>query len=175
MSRHRTAEGRCAPRRFAVPVRAACMAAMLGALVATNAAPPESPQGFAGWPRGLVEIQARSGPLRFNVTIADTAERQARGLMFVRALDPDEGIWFPQRPPRVMQMWMKNTLIPLDMLFVDVRGRVVCVHADAAPLTLAMISCPERVAGVLEIGGGRAHRDGISVGSHVELGAARTP
>ena len=169
MSRHRTAEGRCAPRRFAVPVRAACMAAMLGALVATNAAPPESPQGFAGWPRGLVEIQARSGPLRCNVTIADTAERQARGLMFVRALDPDEGIWFPQRPPRVMQMWMKNTLIPLDMLFVDARGRIACIAAHTTPQSLALIACPIAVSGVLEIGAGEAERRGIYEGDGLRL------
>jgi uncharacterized membrane protein (UPF0127 family) len=148
---------------------------MLAALLTANAAPPESPQGFAGWPRALVEIRTRGGPLRFNATVADTAERQAQGLMFVRALDADEGMWFPQRPPRVTQMWMKNTLIPLDILFVDARGRVVCVHADAVPLTIALISCPERVAGVLEIGAGQARRDGIGVGSRVELGTLRTP
>jgi uncharacterized membrane protein (UPF0127 family) len=142
---------------------------MLAALLTANAAPPESPQGFAGWPRGLVEIQARGGTLRLNVTIADTAERQARGLMFVRALDPDEGMWFPQRPPRVMQMWMKNTLIPLDMLFVDARGRIACIIERATPKSLALIACPVAVSGVLEIGAGESKRHWIRVGGEVDI------
>jgi uncharacterized membrane protein (UPF0127 family) len=130
------------------------MAAMLRART-----PPDRPRAS---PVAARVESRRAGTLRFNVTIADTAERQARGLMVVRALDPDEGMWFPQRPPRVMQMWMKNTLIPLDVLFAD--GLVVR-HADAA--IDAMIHCPERVAACSR--SVVAATDGISVGSTSNL------
>ncbi|MCC7463006.1 MAG: DUF192 domain-containing protein [Gammaproteobacteria bacterium] len=151
---------------------------LLGVLAAARAAPPESPQGFAGWPRTVAEIHTRGGALRFNVTVADTPERQARGLMFVRALDADEGMWFPQQQPRAMQMWMKNTLIPLDLLFVDAQGKIACIRARATPLSTAIIDCPRRVAGVLEIGGGEAQRRGILPGDAVAVAgwaAAGTP
>ncbi len=131
--------------------------------------------GFAGWPRAVAEIETRGGPLRINVTVADTPERQAQGLMFVRTLDADEGMWFPQHPPRVMRMWMKNTLVPLDMLFIDARGRVACIHAAAEPLSVALRHCPARVSGVLEINGGQARQYGVGIGSRIALGTARAP
>ena len=148
---------------------------MLLALVApwhagpARADAPHSPDGFAGWPRTAVEIRAHAGRQWFNVTVADTPARQEQGLMFVRALAADESMWFPQRPARVMRMWMKNTLIPLDLLFVDARGRIACIGARATPESLAIISCPKPVSGVLEIGGGEAERRGIRVGDAAKL------
>jgi uncharacterized protein len=130
---------------------------------------PQSPDGFAGWPRTAVEIRSHEGRQWFNVTVADTPARREQGLMFVRALAADESMWFPQRPPRVMRMWMKNTLIPLDMLFVDARGRVACISARATPESLAVITCAQPVSGVLEIGGGQAERRGIRVGDAVRI------
>ena len=95
--------------------------------------------------------------------------------MFVRALAPDESMWFPQREPRIMQMWMKNTLIPLDMLFVDDRGRVACIAERAAPESLAIISCRKPVSGVLEIGGGQAGQRDIRLGDPVDVRPSTPP
>ncbi|MCC7413375.1 MAG: DUF192 domain-containing protein [Gammaproteobacteria bacterium] len=134
---------------------------------------PDALDDFAGWPRGTVEIRTRAGPQRFQATVADTPARQQRGLMFVRALTPEAGMWFPQRPPRVMRMWMQNTLIPLDMLFVDARGRIACIHAQATPESLAIISCAQPVRGVLEIKGGEASRRGMAPRDVVRFTGAR--
>jgi uncharacterized protein len=64
-------------------------------------------------------------------------------------------------------MWMKNTLIPLDMLFIDARGKIVCLLANAKPESLEILSCDKPVKAVLEIGGGEAGRRGIKVGDTV--------
>jgi uncharacterized membrane protein (UPF0127 family) len=130
---------------------------------------PQSPDGFGGWPRTAVEIRVHAGRQWFNVTVADTPARQQQGLMFVRTLAADESMWFPQRPARVMRMWMKNTLIPLDLLFVDARGRIACIAARATPESLVVISCAKPVSGVLEIGGGEAQRRGIRIGDDVAI------
>jgi uncharacterized membrane protein (UPF0127 family) len=128
-----------------------------------------SPMVFFGWPRAVVVIQTRGGEQRLATTVADSPARQEQGLMFVRVLAADESMWFPQRTPRLMGMWMKNTLIPLDMLFVDARGRIACIAARTTPESEAIISCPEEVSGVLEIGGGEAARRGIRPGDRVAL------
>lgn len=142
---------------------------VLLAATAAHAAPPSSPAGFVGWPRAMVEIRTRSGSLQLHATIADTPARQEQGLMFVRALDADESMWFPQERPRLMQMWMKNTLLPLDMLFVDRRGRIACIAARTVPQSLELIGCPVAVSGVLEISAGEAGRQGMRVGDRLEL------
>jgi uncharacterized membrane protein (UPF0127 family) len=66
-------------------------------------------------------------------------------------------------------MWMRNTLIPLDMLFVDARGRIACIAARTVPQSLELIGCPVAASGVLEIGAGEAQRRAIVAGSRLEL------
>jgi uncharacterized membrane protein (UPF0127 family) len=85
----------------------------------------------------------------------------------VRIMPADEGMLFPQPQPRVMAMWMKNTFIPLDMLFIDSRGRVVCLRERTVPESLDIVSCDQPVKAVLEIGGGQAGKRGIAVGDRV--------
>ncbi len=85
------------------------------------------------FPRSTVEIRTAHGQYHFNIRIADTAARQELGLMFQTQLAADEGMLFPQAEPRIMSMWMKNTYIPLDMLFIDSRGRIVCLLAMTTP------------------------------------------
>ena len=88
--------------------------------------------------------------------------------MFLRWLPPDHGMLFPQASPRVMSMWMKNTLIPLDMLFIDAQGRVVYIRERATPLSEDIISAPPKVKAVLELAGGECARLGIHVGDRVQ-------
>ena len=88
--------------------------------------------------------------------------------MFRRALPPDEGMVFPYDPPQPVGFWMKNTLIPLDMLFIGADQRVGRIAADVPPLSLDTVPSGIPVTAVLELRGGRAAELGISVGDRVE-------
>jgi uncharacterized protein len=120
------------------------------------------------FPRSALQIHATGGISWFNIRIADTPEHQELGLMFVSHLPSDEGMLFPQARPRIVSMWMKNTLIPLDMLFIDERGKIVCLLENTRPESLEILSCEKPVKAVLEIGGGESARRGIRVGNTVE-------
>ncbi len=119
------------------------------------------------FPRAALAISAAGRVDRFRVWIADTLARQAQGLMFVRDLPADEGMIFPMSPPEVAQFWMKNTYIPLDMLFVAPDGRIEKIIANAKPFSLAVLSSGAPVEAVVEIRGGEARKLGITVGSRV--------
>ena len=81
---------------------------------------------------------------------------------------PDRGMIFPYDPPQVASFWMKNTLIPLDMIFIGADGRIAHIGANTVPLSLDPVSSNGPVAAVLEIAGGRAAELGIQVGDRVE-------
>ena len=136
------------------------------ALLGTAACYAEQ-SAYDAYPRTAMEIRSASGRQWFNVVIADTGARQELGLMYVRSLPSDAGMLFPQREPQLMSMWMKNTLIPLDMLFIDGRGRIVCLLEKAKPESLDILSCDKPVKAVLEINGGEARKRGIRVGDRV--------
>jgi uncharacterized membrane protein (UPF0127 family) len=119
------------------------------------------------FPVSALQIRTAHGQRSFNIRIADTAARQELGLMYQTRLAANEGMLFPQPQPRVMSMWMKNTYIPLDMLFIDSRGRIVCLLANARPQSLEILSCSTPAKAVLEIGGGEAAEQGIRVGDRV--------
>jgi uncharacterized membrane protein (UPF0127 family) len=90
-----------------------------------------------------------------------------QGLMFRRAMAPDSGMLFEYPAPTVATMWMRNTLIPLDMLFVDEQGRIINIHERAVPLSLDVISAAAPVRAVIELNGGTASRLGIAPGDLV--------
>ena len=120
-----------------------------------------------GFPRSALEIRSAAGRQWFNIRIADTEPRRELGLMYVTHLPSDEGMLFPEDHPQVMSMWMKNTYIPLDMLFIDTHGRIVCLLENAKPESLDILSCNQPAKAVLEIAGGEAQRRGIKVGDSV--------
>ncbi|MDE2450098.1 MAG: DUF192 domain-containing protein [Gammaproteobacteria bacterium] len=99
--------------------------------------------------------------------IADTPQRQEQGLMFVRDLPPTQGMLFPQDSPQVAHFWMKNTYIPLDMVFVGRDGRIAKIIANARPFSLDVLSSDVPVIAVLEIRGGQARELGLGVGDRV--------
>jgi uncharacterized membrane protein (UPF0127 family) len=106
--------------------------------------------------------------------VADTPPRQSQGLMFVEKLEPGTGMLFLYPgPPRPLGMWMKNTLIPLDMLFISKDGRIARIARSTRPHSLETISSLMPASAVLEIGGGEAQRLGIEVGDRVEHAAFR--
>lgn len=122
-----------------------------------------------------MEIRTRAGEIaRFEVEIADDFEERARGLMFRRSLAPDAGMLFVYDAPSRVSFWMKNTLIPLDMIFAGPDGVVRRVHANAVPGSLESIDGGEGIKAVLEIGGGLARALGIGPGAvmrHPAFGA----
>jgi len=130
--------------------------------------PAEAQQTLATFERdSLVLHTAEGAELAFDIELAVSSQQQAQGLMYRQSLAADAGMLFLYRPAREVSMWMRNTLIPLDMLFIAEDGTVVRVAERAVPLSLATISSGERVRAVLEINGGMASRLGIRPGDRV--------
>ena len=118
----------------------------------------------------IIALTVTSGKARhiFRVEVAVTASEQAQGLMFRTALAPDEGMIFPMSPPRRASFWMRNTVIPLDLIFVAPDGRITNIIADAVPYDERPLVSAGLVKGVLELAGGRAAELGIVAGDVVE-------
>ena len=119
------------------------------------------------FPTASLTIVSASGPHRFTVEVATTPAQMEQGLMFRAQLAPDAGMLFVLGRPQVAMMWMKNTLIPLDMLFVDAAGRIVNIHQRAVPQSLATIAAAAPVRAVIELNGGTAARLDIRPGDRV--------
>ncbi|WP_338142324.1 DUF192 domain-containing protein [Altericroceibacterium xinjiangense] len=104
----------------------------------------------------------------FKVEVAQSPEEQARGLMFRERMGTNEGMLFLRNPPGPASFWMKNTLIPLDIIFIGADRRVINIAADAVPHSLDPRESAGLTAAVLELNGGRAAELGIVPGSKVE-------
>ena len=138
-------------------------AVWLGLLAALGAAPV----GAAGCAPGTVDLRGPWGQARFSVEIADTPAERAQGLMRRDSLPASSGMLFIYESARNASFWMKNTLIPLDMVFADPTGLVTRVHSNAIPQDLTSIDGGAGVLMVLEINGGLAKKLGISVGTQL--------
>ncbi|TCM19537.1 hypothetical protein EDF56_103180 [Novosphingobium sp. PhB165] len=103
----------------------------------------------------------------FRVEVAATEAEQAKGLMFRTEMGADEGMIFPEKAPRQAAFWMKNTVIPLDILFIGPDHRVLNIAADAVPYDERPLPSKGPVIGVLELNGGRAAQLGIAPGDKV--------
>ena len=117
--------------------------------------------------RGLVSIDTSTGAELFEVEIATTPRQRGRGLMDREFLAHDEGMLFLYDSEQMVSMWMKNTLISLDMLFMDGYGIIRHIARETEPLSLDIISSRVPVVAVLEIPGGVADDLGIAVGDRV--------
>ena len=104
----------------------------------------------------------------FRVELARTAQEQSKGLMFRTELGPDEGMIFPFETPRGASFWMRNTVIPLDLIFVGVDGRISNIAANAIPYDESQLNSIGLAKAVLELRGGRAAELGIVPGDKVE-------
>jgi uncharacterized membrane protein (UPF0127 family) len=123
-------------------------------------------------PAGLDEVALtiRSGRRthRFTVEVARTPEQQEQGLMNRQSLAPDRGMIFPYDPPQQVSFWMKNTLIPLDMVFIGRDGKIGRIEAKTVPMSLEPVASIDPVSAVLELAGGRAAELGIKPGDKVD-------
>lgn len=129
-----------------------------------------TPAQLDGFPRDSLRIETGKARAEFQIWLADTPAQQQQGLMFLTELPPGYGMLFPLATPRVMTMWMKNTYVSLDMLFIGADGRVLRIAHDTTPLSERIISSEVPVAAVLEIRAGEARRLGLREGSQVRQG-----
>lgn len=104
----------------------------------------------------------------FTVEIADTAQARAQGLMYRKHMPKFTGMLFVYNEPQSVSFWMKNTYIPLDMLFINEFGIITKIHKNAQPHNLASIFGGNSVFAVLEINGGIADKLGIQPGDVVQ-------
>jgi uncharacterized membrane protein (UPF0127 family) len=149
------------PARWLLRLCAACAPLFLYAVVGhTQTAPLEELSAF---PQTTLTISSGSARHLFTIWVANTPARGEQGLMFVRELPADHGMVFVDPQPRVWTMWMKNTYIPLDMLFVAVDGRVLKI-AHAVPHDESIISSDVAVNGVIELQGGISDKLHLKVG-----------
>lgn len=112
-----------------------------------------------------VELRGPGGSARFTVELADSPTERARGLMDRVEMPRSAGMLFIYERPQQASFWMKNTLIPLDMIFAGPDGMVKTVHENAVPMDETAIPGGDGILAVLEINGGLARRMGIAPGS----------
>jgi uncharacterized membrane protein (UPF0127 family) len=139
---------------------------VLGLGLAGTPAMAQAPQ--AGLPTSTVTVVTSDGKQHvFKVEVADTDTTRARGLMYRRQMAADAGMLFDYRFETETAFWMKNTLIPLDMIFIRADGTIANVAQRAVPLDETSIPSNGAVRGVLEVNGGTAARLGIKAGDKV--------
>jgi len=115
----------------------------------------------------MILSAARHACHRFDIWLALSGAQQRRGLMFVRKLPADAGMLFVYPGPGPRSMWMKNTFLPLDMLFIRDDGTVSSIVADTVPQSLTSVASVEPVTFVLELNAGTSARLGIEPGSQM--------
>jgi uncharacterized membrane protein (UPF0127 family) len=143
------------------------MAAATACGSATTASQPPLDRSPAGLEQAALTIASSNGEHRFTVEVAKTPEEQAQGLMFRNTVPPDRGMIFPYDPPVQVSFWMKNTLVPLDMIFIGPDGKIGRIAANTVPMSLDPVPSIDPVSAVLEIAGGRAAELGIKEGDKV--------
>lgn len=114
-----------------------------------------------------VEIITQSGVKVFSVEMARSIEEREKGLMFRKSVPDGSGMLFDFSPEQDVQMWMKNTYVSLDMIFIRADGRILRIAENTVPLSEKIISSGGPVKAVLEVAGGTARRDGIKPGDKV--------
>ena len=153
----------CWPR--VLNVRIAFLAAFTtaGIIVPTGVGAAESVE----FSRSQLVIATDTGQHAFAVDIAQTLEQQAHGLMYRESMAIDAGMLFVFDPPRELTMWMKNTFISLDMIFVDEEGRVAHVARNTTPMSEKIISSRGPAMAVIELNAGVTEKIGLQLGDRV--------
>ena len=132
---------------------------VLGWLLAAGPVPAADPQ--------TLEIASKTGVHAFSVELAVTDAARARGLMYRKELAEGRGMLFDFQRDQDVAMWMQNTYISLDMLFIQANGRILSIAENTEPLSTRIISSGGAVRGVLEVIGGAARKLGIAPGDRV--------
>ncbi|MEJ0037292.1 MAG: DUF192 domain-containing protein [Gammaproteobacteria bacterium] len=119
------------------------------------------------FPKAKLDIHSGKDTHHFDIWIAETPRQQQQGLMFVRDLSAARGMLFVAKEPRVFDMWMRNTYIPLDMVFIGADGRISTIAQNTTPHSLAIVSSKVPVGAILELKGGEAARRALHAGDKV--------
>ena len=149
------------PRFLAIIPRLLLLSLLLPSMAPARAAPTES-----------LIVHAGGSAYRFDIELATTPDERERGLMYRKSLGANAGMLFMYPDEEPVAFWMKNTLIPLDMLFIKADGQIVHVARNAVPLDETPIASGQPVRAVLEINGGAADALGIKEGDTVEYKGA---
>lgn len=115
----------------------------------------------------LLTVEAAAGAQKFYVEVVREEVDRNQGLMYRKHLPTDRGMLFDYDPPVVVGFWMKNTYIPLDIIFIAAGGRIIRIAENTTPLSLDHIPSGGKIRGVLEINGGLSAKLGIKVGDQV--------
>jgi uncharacterized membrane protein (UPF0127 family) len=129
---------------------------------------PSAAQPQPTLPQSDLVIQTAKGPQRFRVEMADTDATRSRGMMFRTTMAPDAGMLFDFKQEQMASFWMRNTLLPLDMLFIKADGTILNIHQRAIPHDESGINSTGPVRAVLEVNGGTVSRLGIRPGDKVQ-------
>ena len=143
-------------RRVFVLVALALLALLPAAIVQLGAAELQT-----------LEIASKTGVHAFAVEMALTPEEQARGLMYRRSLPEGQGMLFDFKTERELTFWMKNTYVPLDMIFIRGDGTILRIAENTEPLSERLVSSGGPARGVLEVVAGTARKLGIARGDRV--------
>jgi hypothetical protein len=139
-------------------------ALVFGALL--GAAGPAAPAAVT-FEQSALTVDTGEDRFEFLVEMAVSPAQRSQGLMFRESLDEDRGMLFDFGRPQRATMWMRNTYVPLDMLFIDAAGRITQIAAETQPLSDAVIASREPVRAVLELSGGISAKLGIEPGDRV--------
>jgi len=115
----------------------------------------------------LIITTAEGNAVPYQVEVARTASQMQRGLMFRDTLAEDHGMLFIYEPERPARMWMKNTILSLDMLFIDSQGVIINIVTNTTPFSLDTIESGGPVRAVLELNAGQADKQGLAIGNQV--------
>ena len=138
---------------------------LIAAVAMASAALADEPVYLPSEP---LTIETAAGKtISFDAEIADDDAKRSHGMMFRREMKDSEAMLFIWSQPYEAAMWMRNTFIPLDMLFIAADGRIVYIARETVPQSLDVISAGQKVRAVLEIKGGAAARLGIAEGDRV--------
>jgi uncharacterized protein len=143
---------------------------MTGLLLGASAAWPQTaaPEPLSAFPQSLLAIRSSTGNvINFKIWTADSPAREQQGLMFIQDMDEHAGMLFMFPENRPVTMWMKNTYISLDLLFMNAQGKIDYIAASATPRSEKIIGPPTPEYAVLELRGGASERLGIKVGDVV--------
>jgi len=139
-------------------------------LLPATAGPAEPSSLLDGFPRtrGILETSGHVCML-LDIWLANTPAQQRQGLMHIEKLDPHEGMLFRYARPARITMWMKNTLIPLDMLFLDARGAITGITRHTTPMSTRKIQSPGEISAVLEVNAGFADTWSVQRGNRLHI------
>lgn len=127
-----------------------------------------APEPLSAFPQSLLAIKTGNGKvINFKIWQADTPRRKEQGMMFIRQMDEHTGMLFMFPENRPVTMWMKNTYVSLDLLFLNAHGKIDYIAANAIPRSEQIIGPPTPEFAVLELQGGACERFGIKAGDAV--------